>query len=84
MSISSEDGSSEVGCALVLRGEEVIGREVEKGGKRKEGKEELTEHSFRRNEMRSICMIEIRDAFTGEFQMLGLIFANGNVGCSYS
>lgn len=29
--------------------------------------------------MGSICMIEIRDAFTSEFKMLGLIFADWNM-----
>jgi len=27
-------------------------------------------------------VVEVRDAFAGEFEVLGLVFADGDVGCS--
>lgn len=43
----------------------------------------LTENSLGCNEMGSICVVEVRDAFASEFKMLGLVFAHWDVGCSF-
>ena len=49
---------------------------------RVEGNVKRTHDSFGRDEARPVGVVEVRDAFAGEFQVLALVFADGDVCCS--
>jgi hypothetical protein len=47
-----------------------------------EGKWKRTHDSFGRDEPRAVGVVEICDAFAGKFQVLTLVFADGDVCCA--
>jgi len=47
-----------------------------------EGIRKRTHNGFGGDEARTVGVVEVCDAFAGEFQVLALVFADGDVCCS--